>query len=128
MTTNEQLLELAGRCERAKGPDDGLDRDVALACGWEWLGPWSPDNRSAYQWKAPDRSLHIGPPFFTASLDAAIRLVPEGRSREITENVTSGESEVFIWNMRGLGEGDRGVAATTALALCAAALRARSLT
>jgi hypothetical protein len=121
------MKELAKRCEQATGPDRVLDADIAEVVD----APAADD---------PDRNLTIHRQIiaklraggddceierYTASLDAAMTLVPEGRGliykRHGIKNVWrvqihSGDETTFI-------EGD---AATPALALCAAALKARA--
>jgi hypothetical protein len=110
------LLELAERCERAEGPDRELDARIAelaianlqvLPAG---TGAWLvlEDGRQR------DASAV---PAYTASLDVAMTLVPEGnlpRRLYIRDEATA----VFLGDLEAL-------AATPALALCAAALRAR---
>jgi hypothetical protein len=142
------MKELAERCEQATGPDRELDMliDCALkgvipiypteghpmtpgrggrieAAGtFELLGWIDPGEvqRNFSPYGGEDRY-----PRYTASLDAAMSLVPEGRGliykRHGIKNVWrvqihSGDETTFI-------EGD---AATPALALCAAALKARA--
>jgi hypothetical protein len=104
------LLELAERCEKATGPDRRLDFGILKATCTE-------REECLYVNGKPE-------PRYTASLDAAMTLVPEGRGliykRHGIKNVwrvqiLSGDGNTFI-------DGD---AATPALALCAAALRAR---
>lgn len=71
------LDELLARVEKAEGPDRELDRDLARAFGWtetDTGNDWRDVN-----WNRPDGfRLPIGtlaePPFFTASLDAALAL------------------------------------------------------
>jgi hypothetical protein len=68
-------------------------------------------------WRGADGSIQHYPasrvPFYTASLDAAVTLVPDGCGWMVMKNV----AKVGRWPKRG---------ATPALALCAAALRARA--
>lgn len=96
------LLELAERCEAATGPSYVLDLEIA-----EVIAP------TELAWQPP----------FTASLDAALMLVPEGWTGIVP--ITGGD-DAWLWQERALaGTGHRCRAATPALALCAAALRAR---
>jgi len=85
------LLELAERCEAATGPSYALDLEIAAA-----IYPVRP------------RVLQI----FTASIDAALMLVPDLDGWVVMGN----GAKVGRWVSPG---------ATPALALCAAALRAR---
>lgn len=103
------LRALADRVEQATGPDRELDVDIEHARGW-------PDA----QWTSDARR-------YTASLDAAVTLVPTGASPTFGQNVhhrywgasinrltPDGEVESVAW----------GQAHQPALALTAAALRA----
>jgi hypothetical protein len=99
MSDPATLLALADRCEQAAGPDRELDAEIArflVLTGAEDIA------RSRYGWS-----------YFTASLDAAVTLVPEGCGWMVMKNV----AKVGRWPKR---------ASTPALALCAAALRARA--
>jgi hypothetical protein len=133
------LLQLAERCEKAVGPDRELDAVIlATIDGYtaieERAGGWI----VAVGKGVMERSLgfidpgehsrnftlqHHDTPALTASLDAAMQLVPEGVCWR-----------VIAWpkNTRGFkagalieGSPDAG-GATPALALCAASLRARA--
>jgi hypothetical protein len=108
------LVELAERCEAATGPDRELDRCLfAVAHGVERERVTGP--------------LDIS---YTASLDAAITLVPEGMG--IIELRFNNSSRDGLWraylNVSPTADAvaNGGDAATPALALCAAALRAQS--
>jgi hypothetical protein len=61
MTDREQLAALVARCEAATGEDRDLDYAIAAAVGW----PDSP-------------IMHQNARRYTASLDAAVTLVPNG--------------------------------------------------
>lgn len=83
------FLDLSQRCKLLEKPDRELDADLARATGWihkcnteQWgVGAphWWKDNRCQGEiighWHSGDRTSL---PFFTASIDAAITLVPEG--------------------------------------------------
>ncbi len=139
------LLELAARVEALTGPCRETDAEIALAVGYAKRGAW---------FRAPDADPDIDvlgcgswadAPAFTASLDAAMTLVPEGwwvaginfnpidfRSErdsewhaEIAGPITwavieHGTPEEPVYDCHG------GNASTPALALTAAALRARA--
>jgi hypothetical protein len=105
------LLDLAERCERATGPDRELDRAIRDAVYHPCL-----NNGATY----------------TASLDAAMRLLPQGEGRwpqleyiGPNPNNPSDGHRVKIWS-----KGSKPVRGENpvsfALALCAAALRARA--
>jgi hypothetical protein len=106
------LLQLAERCEKAVGADRELDLDITEALGLA--------GRSA---------LSLVP--FTASLDAAMKLVPEGwdwGAYFSPENIGIYPRAVGAAKCQGPHDGQFVMAqsATPALALCAAALRARA--
>ncbi|WP_316176287.1 hypothetical protein [Bradyrhizobium sp. SZCCHNRI1073] len=111
---SQKLLELAERCEKAERPDRGLDAEIHFRI---------------------KNGIGVGcasdAPAFTGSLDAALTLVPEGLSWTTGQNVHH-----LYWhtgvNRLNLGTGapeSVSCSAPTkspALALCAAALRARA--
>jgi hypothetical protein len=94
--TAEGLLELALRCEATTGPDTALDLEIRDALGLPW------------------RADHLR---YTASLDGAVTLVPEGAQWTLTV-----DGPRFLAHVSGF----TATAATPALALCSAALRARA--
>jgi hypothetical protein len=116
MTDPATLLALADRCEQAAGPDRGIDAEIArflILAGAEDIA------RSRYGWS-----------YFTASLDAAVTLVPEGRAWTLGQNIHH-----LYWqaNINALNDdgnptsfGFGGPCNYPALALCSAALRARA--
>jgi hypothetical protein len=70
---NEKLIELAERCEKATGPSVEINGDI-----WKELHP-----NQVKGWCAPngvpiDGYARRVAPLYTASLDAALTLVPEG--------------------------------------------------
>lgn len=107
MTT---LQSLAARCEGAKGADRELDEAIRVAVGGRRvpvMGSWVVD---------------YGAPAYTASLDAAMGLVPEPKSF----NMSHAGNSVARVDILPDGPEFSGYAPTPALALCAAALRARA--
>lgn len=124
------LLELAERCEKATGPDREIDGDIAAALS---LQPEWATVRSSRQ---PELFSDTGPglrartwvaPKFTASLDAALSLAPEGWAW--MHGCAPGEA--FFASLAVMDDDLRApevdvTAATAPLALCAAALRARA--
>lgn len=107
------LSLLADRCER-EGPSRDLDKAILRALGFTWRG-------MAY-WSADDKTMWQGPTQFTSSLDAAVTLVPADDIWDVTSTGSA-------WCMpQDLGEQSIGRGQTPALALCVAALRARSAT
>lgn len=134
MTDKQKLLALADRCEAAEGADRELDWLIAIALNevpihsvttgagmpYGWFrreGQWSliktkeSDPRAGIDTWTPEPR--------TASLDAAITLVPEGFRYVITPGKVALLPD-------GQGPDFRSDAATDALALSAAALRARA--
>lgn len=123
------LLKLAERCEAATGPSLALDRDIALLI---YTGArLVPGNDSRVSvWDGNGRTqLTVKP--YTASLDVAMTLVPDGAPWSLNDPANAdGSRSVFGYASRchafvvgGPNPHDYG--ATPALALCAAALRAR---
>ena len=113
------MTELAERVEAVGGADRGLDRAI-----WLSLGNVEPD------------AWNMSPaPTYTASIDAAMTLVPEGLTEwEIgrsTRDPRFGQYQARICLLTAEQDpeelGPQAIAngATPALALCAAALRAR---
>ena len=158
MTSNsKELIELAERCEKASGPETQV----------EWEYPLEADIFEAVKGPAWDRLYRQGAlpcgapdetcrqyarqraPRYTASLDAAMTLVPEGwvllalnqrtpfeiaeaKKTSVDPNEWAEWSATFRlisderpYRLRS-SELRQGCAATPALALCAAALRARA--
>lgn len=92
-----ELIALADACEAATGPDFHLDMEIM---------------------RAVRRDFNTAPGY-TASLDAAMTLVPEGWGYSICPNSSLLTRSAF-------SAGIMSRAKTPALALCAAALRARA--
>lgn len=117
-----KMMELAAACERAGGPDRELDVEIASHFGFRVVDEGHPLGRQCYD--ADHRSVRL--PAYTASLDAAMTLVPEGwHTFMATEDR---HSHNWSWSLRGgFGWKAQARAATPALALCAAALRAGAL-
>lgn len=103
------LLALAGRCEQASVPDRGLDGEIGKAVGSEPFAICDTGNSPIFM-------------SFTASLDAAMSLVPEGCEWRVNWSELPDRTWAGIAGVQGLNTS----AATPALALCAAALRARA--
>jgi hypothetical protein len=98
------LLELAERCEKATGPDF----DLSFAIWQAAIEPIAPSSRQ---------------PDYTASLDAAMTLVPEGWFLSVSTHPEGAFAVAVCQDL--IGKSDLRVA-TAALALCAAALKARA--
>ena len=108
------LTELADRVEALAGPCREVDAEIVTIVKAGMRSPW-----------------FIAPPSFTGSLDAAMTLVPEGFNWQVGTQGTEGEAawasvEALTYNPDTFNGISIYVdAATPALALCAAALRAR---
>lgn len=130
-----ELERLAALCEAA-GPDRELDARLALADNYECprtcqtiaqMQDWSPHNTIAEiaKWSDHDTTAFVLPRY-TASIDAAMTLVPK--------NVVgwrmdwSGLRAVVRMGFGGIPGTVESWAATPALALCAASLRAIAAT
>lgn len=115
----DRLLELVERLEAATGPDRKLDVAIAKALGLPhgretgWC-----NNENGDYWVVDECAKP-----FTASLDDALDLVPDGWSFNLG-NDTQPWAMLWIDMPSYDGVPYRGHAATPALALCAAALRA----
>lgn len=111
------LLELAKRCEAAEGPSISLGRAITIAAG---MSEVEVDRRI-------ERGLWRNP---TASLDAAVTLVPEGLAWTTGQNVHHWYWQTGVNRLNEDGAPESvscsGPARTPALAICAAALRARA--
>jgi len=115
MTESEELNALADRCE-LEGPSRALDADIHEALntipGTSWVA-------GSPSWQ----------PYYTTSLDAAVTLVPEGWDVSLYWGVpylkpcAQLETEAMRAKHQPPESAD---ASTIALALCAAALRARA--
>ncbi len=142
------MTDLITRLEAATEASMDLNEDIALASGlwrawvskyrrWNFNGP----DGAHFSWPEPipRHSSETGEeiiipkhpwhgwgwdadlPDFSGSLDAALTLVPD-RWEWLT-----GSGESWVWPSGGMSKGHRVSAATPALALCIAALRARKL-
>lgn len=109
-----EILKLAERCEAASGANYALEREIAEAVGHPSA------KASGFQMQYEGVRL----PSYTASLDAAMTLVPEGC--DVTLDVEKGRGGAIVFDDLGVEGIGRSSAATPALALCAASLRARS--
>jgi hypothetical protein len=126
--TNKTLLALAERCEKAEGPDHVLDAEIACAIHGYTMHEDSDPSKGIFAfwegepWKSVCGNCSSWAEW-TASLEAAMTLVPEGWDGQVQFGRFPG-----AW----VGPPDRAEAAdfnacaTPALALTAAALRARA--
>ena len=126
MTSRTELLALAERVETAEGPDRRVDCLIENALG---LAKFERDPRVIFGDADYDR---VPPKTYTASIDAAITLVPEGKERwpqieYISPNPhnKSDGHRVRLW-LGGRASVRGKSMASFALALTAAALRAHA--
>lgn len=116
------MTDLATRIEQTTGPDRELDQEIGV-----WFRNLTSERRVIAVANCPR---------YTASLDAALTLVPEGWLWQVGAyakgnvcNPAYYRAVLRQWRRMDDGELEwprlAGVAATPALALCAAALRAR---
>lgn len=140
MSRRAALLSLAERCEKATAGSRELGEAILVACGWRktsvgyFYGP-------LYHWSSPDGKTSFKDDDFSrhnpaTSLDAAMRLVPEGWEYEVSNRAPAPLAGRAHLNNRELiykGIGSRRnpkrrssecIASTPTLALCAASLRA----
>lgn len=113
-------LELAERVEAASGPDRELDALIHEVFGLPFeMEYWSEADTT------PQRNLSKVP-HYTASLDAAMTLVPDGWNWGVWMRHDWREQNAQVWHPARDASTLHGYAATPALALCAASLRARA--
>lgn len=111
------MKDLIERLQTATGPDRELDAEIGTLVGFV------PKEKKHYRrGRYPLQLLRVEKlwPAYTASIDAAITLVPEHCSFAVRFNV---RSEAMVY---GQGAGENADAPTPALALCIAALKART--
>lgn len=124
------MNDLIERIEAASGPDREIDREIMLSSGYRYeqrdIGCRYEDGSVALDWVYVDiktdqwRSTH--PLSFTSSIDAALTLVPEGWTWML--DTMEGRNEACVHGNGPVPDSAYVTAATPALALCAAALKA----
>jgi hypothetical protein len=121
-----ELLKLAERCEAATGPDRELDKLIHEAlgnCVHRETEYYAVQSDTGFTCKACRKDTYgFTIPKYSASLDAAMTLVPEGWAWSLNSGA-AGECFARVSPKSRLTVVD---AATPALALCAAALSARA--
>lgn len=126
--------DLAQRIERAGGPDRALDQEIFAAIGApvpfqfanKLIALEYNDVEQAYFARVTD-DMHVryAPPHYTASIDAALHLVSEELMVAVVR-FSDGRGRANIHDGKNVGRNGIDVrAASPALALCAAALRAK---
>ena len=125
--------ELIAALEKATGPDRELDCEIALAVDggeivWK-MANYTMESHPARRYASSD---HVGGygnapvPQYTASIDAALTLVPEGWTRDVDATAPEMGIAVTLYEPKGGPDGKRAIGdhASEAIAICLAALRA----
>ena len=128
-------MKLSDQVEAATGPDRELDRAIIDAISTDYnFGTRSSGltygkawDQCPYEEWTVDGGVVGHAPDYTASIDAAMTLVPEGWQMIDGQDVPERSFRRLTLNKGGFSPYFQGLAATPALALCAAALRARGL-
>lgn len=133
------LIELAERVEKVSGPDRDVEEDIARALGWSPVPNPTHAGGLVGRWYDSNGKMSgmEGPPLFTRSLDAAMTLVPEGCLATVRHLWGGSERCGYAIVHTYCDDAEEcdgklhlddyvSLAATPALALCAAALRARA--
>ena len=118
-TERTELRALAERVMALAGPCRETDEAIALSVGWRQV-QYGPEQRDI--WKNPCGALLSLVPAFTASLDAAMTLVPEVCQWQVSTQ----EPGPWAWVGNDSHDPPAQMAATPDLALAAAALFARA--
>lgn len=119
------MQDLIERLEKANGPDRELDGAIALSLGWTYQ-KMKGDKRAYYRKPGvTDCYLRATVPEYTSSLDAALTLVPVDLGWDAGQ--FGDISYATVWSDDRTCPQDRYQveAASPAVALCIAALRAR---
>ena len=133
MADAEKLLALAERVERAVQPDREID--CLIRCALSGRPNWRALNMGDgfgwgifYETTAGHARFFSDVPMYTASLDAAMTLVPDRWSSGYTDRRATVEGSKVNAQLWQVAEGStvNGYADTPALALTAACLRARA--
>lgn len=138
-------MKLSDRVEALAGPDEDIRREIALALGWKPVPNPGVAGGLVGKWWLPDGSM-ADLPNWLGCLNAALSLLPESWRAGFEQGALCDHDPdqvvAWVWPFEssydpdwqmgqetqiGNPDGVRGFAATPALALCAAALRARGL-
>lgn len=110
----QMLSDLLPRLRAATGPSRELDAEIALAVGWTQHFWTTPGGIKIDWWISPKSTQRISLLEFTASIDAAMTLVPKGAYAQIS---LSGEALIAV-DRKGVGAGrDYFTASLTELAI-----------
>lgn len=133
----DDLSSLIERIEKSEGADSALDREIMFALGYRYeqrhIGAFYDDNEPALDWVFVDpvtnKWVSTHPRDFTSSLDAVLTLVESDAFWRVGNDGAGADPSLFKAEMlRPMLHRlpYTAVADTPALALCAAALKARS--
>lgn len=129
MTQTADIDALIARLEDATGPDRELDALLAVASG-QFCHIYR-TVAGCFVYRADEQGGQRAP-YFTASIDAALMLVPEGCFPSLAKNVRSGVWRAWVatvscdkWNRPKYNTKDAAEAPTPALAICIASLRVK---
>lgn len=118
------MKDLIERLEKLTGPDRELDRDIWLAItpGAAWKTTHITGHASGREWDVDEARVNggrlVGIPAYTASVDSALTLIPDGKGWNV-----QGNTSIFYATVAGH---DNMSSPTPAIALVIAALRARA--
>lgn len=120
--------DLIARIESADGPSRELDAEIARSIGWGCVVR-DPEAQNKYVcWRKHYRSGEwIMLPRYTSSIDDALTLVPDGHYMHVYTPYGEVSQGYAVVSDRDDGPLFTSIAATPALALAAAALKARGV-
>jgi hypothetical protein len=107
---------LLTRLSALTGPDRTIDEEIALAFGWTKTNSAIPPSSADPYWRSPRGQICPNVPLYTASIDAALTLVPRGAIWSVGGHVGAYWADVSVHS---------GSGATPAIALLIAILRAQ---
>lgn len=115
------MKDLIERLEKATGPDRQLDADILNTCGHQALdrGP-----RIGWEWRRDGKGIWSRMPSPTASIDAALTLLPDGYAWTICNRPFQKDFWASVADPYDDGGGNPAIGKTAATALTAAALKA----
>lgn len=132
------LSDLIARLEKAQGPDRELDAEIAASIrdcpsfseDWvkNWAGEWRAINGLVHLLGDFGSSGNFKPRPYTSSIDAAMTMIPPNFLHMIgSTGLSDGDKEYRgdVWGLRP-GSSHIGLHDCEAIALCIAALKARS--
>lgn len=119
------MNDLISRLSAATGPSRELDAGIALANGWAHR---TMPNGERY-WRSPTGVICPQPPRYTASIDAALTLMPEGYGFMIRYHETADGKMRACCSLLGCSNGDGDTwdvwGNTPAIAIVIACLKAK---